>query len=93
MEEEIYHLEAWFTGRVQGVGFRYTTMYIAKGYEVCGTVKNLRDGRVYLVAEGEQKEVDDFVNHVKEDMASYIKETEVETKTCERNLRKFDISY
>ena len=40
-----------YSGRVQGVGFRYTVKQVAAGYDVAGTVRNLPDGRVELVAE------------------------------------------
>ncbi len=54
-----------YTGRVQGVGFRYTAQSIARGYEVTGWVRNLPDGRVELVAEGPQEEVEAFRNAVR----------------------------
>ena len=41
-------LRVYYSGRVQGVGFRWTTLQIAKEFEVTGTVRNLRDGRVQL---------------------------------------------
>ena len=60
MANTVFQLECWFTGRVQGVGFRVQTLSIARGFEVTGTVRNLADGRVYLAAEGEQREVLSF---------------------------------
>ena len=48
-------LHILYEGRVQGVGFRYTTKSVANGFEVTGTVRNLTDGRVELVAEGERE--------------------------------------
>ena len=45
-------LEARFTGRVQGVGFRYITHRIAQHYDVVGFVRNMPDGSVQIVAEG-----------------------------------------
>ena len=41
-----------FSGRVQGVGFRYTTKQIASGFDLCGWVKNLPDGVQTVVGEG-----------------------------------------
>src|SRR6187455_864933 len=43
----------WYEGRVQGVGFRYTARGLAGGFPVSGYVRNLDDGRVELVAEGD----------------------------------------
>lgn len=56
-----------FEGRVQGVGFRYTTKDLARGYDVLGTVRNLRDGTVELVIAGEEDEVTEFLRDLQED--------------------------
>ena len=61
-----------YSGRVQGVGFRYTTLGLARGYAVTGYVQNLPDGRVELVAEGEPKEVANFLRTVANHLAGYI---------------------
>jgi acylphosphatase len=45
-------MQVLYSGNVQGVGFRYTVKTVATGFEVTGTVRNLADGRVELVAEG-----------------------------------------
>ena len=73
---EVHHVTAFFTGRVQGVGFRYQTLQVAKEFEVSGFVKNLPDGRVQLEAEGQAAEVRDFVAAVQERMTGYIRKTE-----------------
>lgn len=73
---EVHHVTAFFTGRVQGVGFRYQTLQVAKEFEVSGFVKNLPDGRVQLDAEGQPAEVRDFVAAVQERMTGYIRKTE-----------------
>jgi len=54
-------LRIFFEGNVQGVGFRWTVKRIATGFDVIGWVRNLPDGRVELVASGEEAEVRAFV--------------------------------
>lgn len=53
-----------FEGRVQGVGFRYTAKDLAKGFEVCGWVRNLPDGSVEMQVMGEDREVMDFIHEL-----------------------------
>jgi acylphosphatase len=55
-----------YEGYVQGVGFRWTTKHIARGYEVCGWVRNLHDGRVELQVSGEDDEVAAFLRAIRE---------------------------
>ncbi len=59
-------LHVFYAGRVQGVGFRYAAKQTAVGYEVTGTVRNLPDGRVELVAEGDQTELEAFQEGIRE---------------------------
>jgi acylphosphatase len=73
---EVHHEIVFFTGRVQGVGFRYTTLQVAKEFEVSGWVKNLPDGRVQLEAEGAPDTVKAFVLAVEERMHGYIRKME-----------------
>lgn len=73
---EVHHATVFFTGRVQGVGFRYQALQVAKGFEVSGFVMNLPDGRVQLEAEGAAAEVRDFVVAVQERMEGYIRKVE-----------------
>jgi acylphosphatase len=59
-------LIAHYEGRVQGVGFRLNVCRTAAGYDVTGTVRNLPDGRVELVAEGEEEELHAFLEGIAE---------------------------
>ena len=71
------HRQVFYTGRVQGVGFRYSVKQIAAGYEVVGWVRNLPDGRVELQVSGDSVDVDGFLQAMAEShLASYIKETQ-----------------
>lgn len=64
-----------FEGRVQGVGFRYTVKDLARGFDVCGTVKNHDDGSVEMQVMGEQDEVESFIREITEEssVAHHIK--------------------
>lgn len=74
MENTVNHFTVFFEGHVQGVGFRFTTFQVAKGYEVTGYVKNLNDGRVQLELEGEHGECIAFIRALNEEMASFIRD-------------------
>ncbi|MGB0371938.1 MAG: acylphosphatase [Opitutales bacterium] len=88
---EQIRVEVWFSGRVQGVGFRYTCRQIATEFEVSGTVQNLADGRVHLVAEGESSEVKPFIAEISDQMRSYIHEVEEAEPAACQGFRGFVI--
>ncbi|NMC05515.1 MAG: acylphosphatase [Candidatus Lokiarchaeota archaeon] len=54
-------LHAFVSGDVQGVGFRYSTQHHADAIGVTGWVRNLEDGRVEVLAEGRQEQLDDML--------------------------------
>ena len=68
--------EIHYRGRVQGVGFRYTVRLIAAKFAVCGFVKNLPDGRVQLLVEGESDELQRFLAAISAEMGRYINDTQ-----------------
>jgi acylphosphatase len=69
--------KVFYSGRVQGVGFRWNAKHIAKGYEVAGHVRNLPDGRVELAVRGPTDEVQAYLEAVRQSgLAAHI-ETEV----------------
>lgn len=83
---DVHHETVFFTGHVQGVGFRYTTLQVAKEFEVSGYVSNLSDGRVKLEAEGQAAEVKDFIAALDERMHGYIRKTE---RAAEKRAAQF----
>ncbi|MGE9294796.1 MAG: acylphosphatase [Puniceicoccales bacterium] len=93
MADAIYREEVHFTGRVQGVGFRYATLQVAKEFEVTGEVQNLDDGRVRLVAEGKESEVKAFREEVENRLEPFIRNVDIESRNCEPSYRSFEITH
>ena len=72
---------ATFAGHVQGVGFRYTAQRLAAGFAIAGYVRNLSNGSVELVAQGEADQVQAFLDAVAKRMAQYIHHSSVVDET------------
>ncbi len=86
--------ERWnvlFSGRVQGVGFRYRTRLIANNFEVFGWVANLKDGKVQLVVEGEGNQISQFVADIREAMSGYLRDVQVEKGPALGEFDEFEI--
>ena len=82
-----------FTGRVQGVFFRATTCSVASSFQITGLVRNLPDGRVELVAEGTETELDRFQAAVMNAMRSNISAVEASNDTPTGEFASFTIGY
>ena len=82
---------ALFSGTVQGVGFRWTARDIAATFAVAGYARNLSDGRVEIVAEGEEKVVNSFIAAVRARMDRYISGVEAKNEPPTGERRGFEI--
>jgi acylphosphatase len=77
-------LNIFYSGRVQGVGFRYTVKTVAAGFEIAGHVRNLPDGRVELEA---------FRAAIRaEGLAGFIRDEQVSWGEMKSEFRGFEIS-
>jgi acylphosphatase len=86
-------LHVLYSGRVQGVGFRYTAKTVATGFEVTGIVRNLADGRVELIAEGLKDELEGFQQAIRESgLGSLIAREDVTWEAAENQFRAFEIT-
>ena len=86
-------LHLFFSGRVQGIGFRYTAQDIASQISVCGWVKNLDDGRVEIMAEAEEDVLNNFLEQVKERFLRYISDVATEWLPASGEFRDFQVLF
>ena len=83
----------YYSGRVQGVGFRYTAMRISQNHQVSGYVRNMMDGRVEMVAQGQEAEVERFIDELAEVMGGCVRKVQVQDEECAGKLVGFDIRF
>jgi len=88
---DVHHETAFFSGHVQGVGFRYTALQVAKEFDVAGFVANLADGRVQLEAEGRAADVTAFIDAVQERMHGCIRKVERSSRLCPARFNGFAV--
>lgn len=87
-------IHVFYSGRVQGVGFRMTAEEVAHQLGVSGWVKNLRDGRVELVAEAEEAVLRRFLDAVHTGpMKNFIRQVEVSWSEALDAFDDFEIRY
>jgi len=82
-----------FIGRVQGVGFRHAAKMQARSYRVYGHARNLKDGTVELVIEGDREEVAQFIASIQERMGGLIKETNTTIEVASGEFTEFNVLY
>ncbi|HEX5398177.1 MAG TPA: acylphosphatase [Verrucomicrobiae bacterium] len=85
-------MKVFYSGHVQGVGFRYTAKTVAAGFEICGIVRNLSDGRVELIAEGTREELEAFRTAIRDSgLKPFIRDENVTWDTAQNEFRGFEI--
>ncbi|HSY74311.1 MAG TPA: acylphosphatase [Dongiaceae bacterium] len=86
-------MEIFYSGRVQGVGFRYTAKTVAAGFEITGTVRNLSDGRVELIAEGTRAELEAFREAIRDaGLKMFIRDENINWADAQNKFRHFEIT-
>ena len=87
-------MRVFYSGRVQGVGFRYTAKTAAMGYDIAGVVRNLPDGRVELTAEGAREELEAFRQAVRgAGLAGFIRDENVTWSEAQNEFHGFEIGH
>jgi acylphosphatase len=92
-EAGLQRCEVYYSGRVQGVGFRYTARRIAAHYRVTGFVKNLADGRVHLVAEGPEEELAGLLASIRDTMERYLVNVQATWAPATGRFSAFEIQF
>ena len=82
-----------FSGTVQGVGFRFTAHRIANRYQLTGFVRNLPDGNVEMLAQGQPEDIDNCIQDIKESLGGYVRETQIEEIPPDPRYMEFKITF
>ncbi len=83
----------YYSGRVQGIGFRYALQDIAENRKVLGWVKNLEDTRVEVVAEAEEENLSSFLEQVGQHFSKYIQDANIQWLPASGEFRDFRIRF
>lgn len=87
-------VHAFVSGRVQGINFRYHTRNAAQRLNLTGWVRNLSDGRVEVVAEGEEEKVNRLVKFLKKGpLMARIDNTDIKRERYTSEFPDFRIRY
>lgn len=81
----------FYSGHVQGVGFRRSVARVAHAYDVSGWVRNLPDGRVQVVAEAAKDQLDKFLEDVGEVLEANIRHCQSEETLATGEFQRFTV--
>jgi len=84
-------LHVYYSGRVQGIGFRFTAQRIAEGLRIGGWVSNLADGRVEINAEGSEDSLKEFIAQINGTFKSHIQDIRDEWGPAQGEFKGFNI--
>jgi acylphosphatase len=86
-------VHVYYSGLVQGVGFRFTAERFANKLDIKGWVKNLDDGRVEIVAEGDESQLNSFLSQLKNYFNRYLENIETDWSPASNEFNSFDVSF
>lgn len=89
----LHRRTCYFSGRVQGVGFRYTVHNLAMPHNISGYVRNLPDGRVELVMEGPDQDMEHLLDAIRQKMNHYIRRVDMRDEPPTHAFRGFAIKH
>lgn len=86
-------IDVHYSGRVQGVGFRFTAERLAVDLGLSGWVKNLPNGRVELVCEGKEEDLHKFLEKIDNEFSDYIRQKNVSWMPANGEFASFKIRF
>jgi len=90
MQKQVH---VYYSGRVQGVGFRFAAQDLAGELGVLGWVKNLRDGRVELVAEAQEDLLKDFLERIDKYFLGYMQDKDIQWHQATGEFKEFGLKF
>jgi len=84
---------AVFRGIVQGVGFRYTAVRVARKYNLTGWVRNRLDGSVEMIVQGNKPDILKMLEDLKTQFEGYIRSSEVEYRDPQEIFTDFSVRF
>ncbi len=86
-------LHVFYSGHVQGIGFRYTVTEIARKMKICGWVKNLDDRRVEIVAQAQEELLEGFLEQIQQSFSRHIRNVDTEWLPAAGEFRDFSVRF
>ncbi|MFA4966827.1 MAG: acylphosphatase [Candidatus Margulisiibacteriota bacterium] len=86
-------VEIYYSGNVQGVGFRFTADRLAPVFKIAGYVKNTPDGKVKIVAEGDEEKLKSFLTAVQNEMGHYVRDKEIDWSPPTGEFKDFGLKF
>ena len=83
----------FYSGRVQGVGFRYTAERLALDLRLVGWVKNIPDGRVEIVCEGPKEKIELLLQGIQSSLGATIRKIDCEWEKPTHEFNDFSIEF
>ena len=83
----------YYSGQVQGVGFRFTAIRVAAQYDLTGYARNLPDSRVEILIDGPAAQVQTFIEELASAMAAYIRQTQIIDEPPGDEFPNFNVRY
>ena len=91
VESVTIQAHVFYSGMVQGVGFRYTVLRVASEMNLYGWVRNLKDGRVEITVEGSKDLVEKLLNKIDRHFGGYISNKQFSFQDAQGKFKDFQI--